>query len=75
MEVAETPSEFQIRNSNTYSLHAQVSRAGGIPRILPVAPPGRGPVTTLAWSADGTRLAIGTENGFAAIVDFARRAG
>jgi WD40 repeat protein len=44
-------------------------------RILPVAPPGHGPVTTLAWSADGTRLAIGTENGFAAIVDFARRAG
>jgi WD40 repeat protein len=42
-------------------------------RILPVAPPGHGPVTTLAWSADGTRLAIGTENGFAAVVDFARR--
>jgi WD40 repeat protein len=42
-------------------------------RILPVAPPGHGPVTTLAWSADGTRLAIGTENGFAGIVDFARR--
>jgi len=44
-------------------------------RILPVAPPGHGPVTALAWSPDGTRLAIGTENGFAAIVDFARRAG
>jgi WD40 repeat protein len=42
-------------------------------RILPAAPPGHGPVTTLAWSADGTRLAIGTEHGFAAIVDFARR--
>jgi WD40 repeat protein len=45
----------------------------GSSRILPVAPPGQGPVTTLAWSADGTRLAIGTENGFAALVDFARR--
>jgi len=44
-------------------------------RILPVAPPGHGPVTTLAWNADGTRLAIGTENGFAGIVDFARRPG
>ena len=44
-------------------------------RILPVVPPGHGPVTTLAWSADGTRLAIGTENGYAAIVDFARRVG
>jgi WD40 repeat protein len=42
-------------------------------RILPVAPPGQGPVTALAWSADGTRLALGTEDGFAAIVDFARR--
>ena len=44
-------------------------------RILPVCPPGHGPVTTLAWSADGTRLAVGTENGYAAIVDFARRPG
>lgn len=42
-------------------------------RILPVAPPGQGQVTTLAWSPDGTRLALGTENGFAAIVDFSRR--
>jgi WD40 repeat protein len=47
----------------------------GSSRILPVAPPGHGPVTTLAWSVDGTRLAVGTENGFAAIVDFARRQG
>jgi WD40 repeat protein len=42
-------------------------------RILPVVPPGHGPVTTLAWSADGIRLAIGTEQGYAGIVDFARR--
>jgi len=33
----ETPREFQIRNSNVYSLAAQVRRAGGIPEILPVA--------------------------------------
>ncbi len=45
----------------------------GSSRILPVAPPGHGPVTTLAWSHDGARLAIGTENGFAAIVDFSPR--
>lgn len=37
VEVGETPREFQIRNSNIYSLAAQVSRAGGVPRILPVA--------------------------------------
>lgn len=32
-----SPKEFQIRNSNVYSLAAQVSRAGGVPHILPVA--------------------------------------
>jgi WD40 repeat protein len=42
-------------------------------RILPVAPPGHGPITALTWNADGTRLALGKESGFAAIVDFARR--
>lgn len=45
----------------------------GSSRILPVVPPGRGPVTTLAWNADGTQLAIGGEKGFAALVDFAKR--
>ncbi len=35
--VAETPHDFQIRNSNVYSLAAQVARAGGVPEILPVA--------------------------------------
>jgi molybdopterin molybdotransferase len=37
VEVHQTPSEFQIRNSNAYSLAAQVARAGGVPRVLPVA--------------------------------------
>jgi molybdopterin molybdotransferase len=35
--VAESPREYQIRNSNVYSLAAQVARAGGVPEILPVA--------------------------------------
>ncbi|HUE00970.1 MAG TPA: gephyrin-like molybdotransferase Glp [Bryobacteraceae bacterium] len=35
--VTATPREFQIRNSNVYSLAAQVARAGGVPGILPVA--------------------------------------
>ena len=37
------PEPYQIRNSNAYSLAAQVRRAGGEPRILPIAPdqPGR----------------------------------
>ncbi|MDE2199104.1 MAG: WD40 repeat domain-containing protein [Rhodospirillales bacterium] len=42
-------------------------------RILPVAAPGRGPVSALAWSADGTDLAFGTETGFAAVIDFSRK--
>jgi len=37
VEVHETPAAFQIRNSNAYSLAAQVGRAGGVPRVLPVA--------------------------------------
>lgn len=35
--VGQTPLDFQIRNSNVYSLAAQVTRAGGVPEILPVA--------------------------------------
>ena len=42
-------------------------------RILAVAPPGRGPVSALAWNADGSRLAFGTETGFAALVDLSKR--
>lgn len=37
VEVCETPATFQIRNSNAWSLAAQVTRAGGVPRVLPVA--------------------------------------
>uniref|UniRef100_Q028Z3 Molybdopterin molybdenumtransferase n=1 Tax=Solibacter usitatus (strain Ellin6076) TaxID=234267 RepID=Q028Z3_SOLUE len=37
VEVHEQPTDFQIRNSNAYSLAAQVTRAGGVPDILPVA--------------------------------------
>jgi len=42
-------------------------------RILPAVPPGHGPVSALAWSADGSRLALGTESGFAALIDFTPR--
>jgi WD40 repeat protein len=42
-------------------------------RVLPVCAPGRGPVSALAWSADGATLAFGTETGFAALVDFSKR--
>ena len=42
-------------------------------RILPVCGPGRGPVSALAWSAEGAWLALGTETGFAAVVDFSEQ--
>ena len=35
--VHEIPEEFQIRDSNAWSLAAQVARAGGTPDVLPVA--------------------------------------
>ena len=37
VEVAEHPGPHQIRNSNSYSLAAQVKEAGGEPRILRIA--------------------------------------
>ncbi|MEO8368696.1 MAG: gephyrin-like molybdotransferase Glp [Candidatus Solibacter sp.] len=37
VEIAEKPLAFQIRNSNAWSLAAQVARAGGRPEVLPVA--------------------------------------
>jgi molybdopterin molybdotransferase len=36
--INETPGPSQIRNSNSYSLAAQVRKAGGEPAILPIAP-------------------------------------
>ncbi len=38
LEIAAKPELFQIRNSNAYSLAAQVRRQGGEPEILPIAP-------------------------------------
>jgi len=37
VEAHQRPEEFQIRNSNAWSLAAQVARAGGSPCLLPVA--------------------------------------
>ena len=42
-------------------------------RILPIAPPGKGAVTALAWGADGASLAFGTDQGLAALVDLSKR--
>jgi molybdopterin molybdotransferase len=37
VEIDETPREYQVRNSNACSLAVQIARAGGVPRMLPVA--------------------------------------
>ncbi|HEX3993461.1 MAG TPA: WD40 repeat domain-containing protein [Acetobacteraceae bacterium] len=42
-------------------------------RILPVVPPELGPISALAWSPNGVLLAVGTETGFTALIDFAKR--
>ncbi len=42
-------------------------------RVLPIVPPGHGAITTLTWSPDGTMLALGSESGFAAIVDLSSK--
>jgi molybdopterin molybdotransferase len=38
VDVAAVPGPTQIRNSNSYSLAAQIRRAGGEPLLLPIAP-------------------------------------
>lgn len=45
----------------------------GSARMLPVAAPGRGAISALAWSPDGSQLAFGAETGFAALIDFSAR--
>ncbi len=40
-------------------------------KVLPLCGPGRGAVSALAWNATGGQLALGTETGFAATVNFA----
>ena len=42
-------------------------------RILPLAPPGHGPVSALAWAPGGTHLAFGSEAGFAALIDLSSK--
>lgn len=42
-------------------------------RILPVVPPGNGAVSALCWSPGGSHLSVGTEFGYAAVIDFSKR--
>jgi WD40 repeat protein len=45
----------------------------GSGKIVPVAAPGRGAVSVLAWNPTGTQIAFGTETGFAGVVDLSKR--
>jgi len=45
----------------------------GSGRVMPVAAPGRGAVSMIAWSPSGAHLAFGTETGFAGLVDLSKR--
>lgn len=42
-------------------------------KVVPVAPPGKGAITALAWNATGGKLAFGTDKGFAAVIDLGAR--
>ena len=50
-----------------------VAPSVGDPVLVPLAAPGRGPVSALSWNSTGTHLAFGSETGFAALIDLARR--
>ncbi len=45
----------------------------GSGKVIPIAAPGRGGVSALAWNGTGTHLAFGTETGFSALLDLAKR--
>ena len=45
----------------------------GSGKVVPVAAPGRGAVSSLAWNPTGTLLAFGTETGFAGVVDLTKK--
>jgi WD40 repeat protein len=45
----------------------------GSGKVVPVAPPGHGGISALAWNAAGSVLAFGTETGFCGTVDLGKR--
>jgi molybdopterin molybdotransferase len=58
VDVAAEPAPNQIRNSNSYSLAAQVERAGGVPVILPIAPDRLQPLRHLVQQGLATDLLL-----------------
>lgn len=58
VEIASEPAENQIRNSNSYSLAAQVEAAGGDPVQLAIAPDEREPLRRLLEQGLGADLLL-----------------
>lgn len=58
VEIAAEPAENQIRNSNSYSLAAQVEAAGGDPAQLAIAPDQREPLGRLLEQGLGADLLL-----------------
>jgi molybdopterin molybdotransferase len=56
--VDHTPLTYQIRNSNSYSLAAQITLAGAQPVILPVAPDDEAEIESAISSASGCDLLL-----------------
>lgn len=58
VEVADAPGASQIRNSNSYSIAAQVRRAGGQARILPIARDNEKSIRTAVQTAKSADLLV-----------------
>ncbi|MBE9603998.1 WD40 repeat domain-containing protein [Acetobacteraceae bacterium H6797] len=42
-------------------------------KVVPLAAPGRGPVSAIAWHSNGSQIAFGTETGFVGFADLSKR--
>lgn len=74
VEVKETPLAYQIRNSNSYSLAAQVTAAGGTPVVFGVVPDERAATERAIEKASGCDLVLLTGGVSMGKFDFVERA-
>ncbi len=58
--IDQAPQWFQIRNSNAVTLQAQVAAAGGVPRLLAIAPDSKEPLRRLIEQGLGCDLLLVT---------------
>lgn len=74
VEVKETPLAYQIRNSNSYSLAAQVTAAGGTPVVFGIVPDERAATERAIEKASGCVLVLLTGGVSMGKFDFVERA-